>query len=165
MYDVDAGFPQNPISVIYDGSNYFLSIWWAWARELDKDADIFITRGSSSRLSPDAGGGSSGNCLIATAAYGTPLADDINVLRAIRDRYMLNNAAGAAFVDTYYRLSPPVADAVANNALLKAAVRTLLAPVVIVGSFVLAMPGASLLLLVACAALAVSRIRRSMTRI
>ncbi len=112
-------------------------------------------------------GGSSdgGTCFIATAAYGTPLANDINVLRAVRDSYMLNNAVGAAFVDTYYRLSPPVADAVANNALLKAAVRTLLTPVVIVSSFVLAMPGASLLLLLGCAALTVSRIRRRMTRV
>lgn len=111
------------------------------------------------------GGGGGGTCFIATAAYGTPLANDINVLRAVRDSYMLNNAVGAAFVDTYYRLSPPVADAVANNALLKAAVRTLLTPVVIVSSFVLAMPGASLLLLLGCAALVVSRIRRRMTRV
>lgn len=111
------------------------------------------------------GGGGGGSCFIATAAYGTPLADDINVLRAVRDSYLLNNAVGAAFVDTYYRLSPPVADAVANNALLRAAVRTLLAPLVILGSFVMAMPGASLLLLFACVALAVSRIRRRMTRV
>ncbi len=113
----------------------------------------------------DGGDGGGGSCFIATAAYGTPLAGDINVLRALRDSYLLNNAAGAAFVDTYYRLSPPVADAVANSVLLKAAVRTLLAPVVIVSGFVLAMPGASLLLLLACVALAVSRIRRRMTRV
>ena len=119
----------------------------------------------STTLSGGDGGGGGGSCFIATAAYGTPLADDINVLRAVRDSYLLNNAVGAAFVDTYYRLSPPVADAVANNALLKAAVRTLLAPVVIVGNFILAMPGASLFLLLACAALAVSRIRRRMTRV
>ena len=111
------------------------------------------------------GGGGGGSCFIATAAYGTPLADDINVLRAVRDSYLLNNAVGAAFVDTYYRLSPSVADAVANNALLKAAVRTLLAPVVIVGNFILAMPGASLFLLFACVGLAVSRIRRRMTQV
>ena len=158
MYDVDAGLPRNPISVIYDGSSSFLAVWWA-GEDWGVEGDIFIARGST--LSPGGGGG---NCFIATAAYGTPLADDINVLRAVRDSYMLNNAAGAAFVDTYYRLSPPVADAVATNAPLKAVVRTLLTPVVIVCSFVLAMPGASLLLLFACIALAVSRIRRRMTR-
>ena len=120
---------------------------------------------ASTTLTPAGGGGGGGTCFIATAAYGTPLADDINVLRAVRDSFMLNNAVGAAFVDTYYRLSPPVADAVANNALMKAAVRTLLAPVVIVGSFVLAMPGASVVLLLACLALVVARVRRRTSRV
>ena len=161
MYDVDAGLPQNPVSVIHDGTNSFLAIWWAM-EDWGVEADIFIARGST--LGPGGAGGSSGSCFIATAAYGTPLAEDINTLRAVRDSLMLNNAVGAAFVDTYYRLSPPMADAVANNALLRAAVRTLLAPVVMVGSFVLAMPSAGLLLLFACVALAVSRIRRRMTR-
>lgn len=110
------------------------------------------------------GGGSSGICFIATAAYGTPLADEINVLRGLRDSYMLNNMVGAAFVDTYYRLSPPVADVVAHNAFAKALVRTLLVPIVMLSGFVLALPGATAALLLVAFAFAAYRLRRKMTR-
>lgn len=67
---------------------------------------------------------SDGICFIATAAYGTPLAEEIGSLRAFRDTRMLTNAFGAAFTDTYYRLSPPIADLVAANPLVASLVRT-----------------------------------------
>ncbi len=69
------------------------------------------------------GGGGGGGCFIATAAYGTPLETEIDQLRAVRDEQMLGNALGAAFANAYYRLSPPVADVVAQNAVLRDAVR------------------------------------------
>lgn len=121
---------------------------------------------STTTLTPvvGGGGGSSGICFIATAAYGTPLADEINVLRGLRDSYMLNNVVGAAFVDTYYRLSPPVADVVAHNAFAKALVRTLLVPIVMVSGLVLALPGATAALLLVAFAFAAYRLRRKMTR-
>ncbi len=75
-------------------------------------------------------GGGGGGCFIATAAYGTPLAEDLAPLRALRDRILLPRAAGTAFVDTYYRLSPPVADFIADSPLLRAVVRAGLGPVV-----------------------------------
>ncbi|MDK1022107.1 MAG: hypothetical protein QGD90_10770 [Candidatus Hydrogenedentes bacterium] len=70
-------------------------------------------------------------CLIATAAYGTPLAGEIDVLRSLRDRYMLRNALGMAFVDTYYRVSPPLADLVASEPALASLVRAMLHPLLI----------------------------------
>jgi hypothetical protein len=70
---------------------------------------------------------------------------------------------GTAFVDTYYRLSPPVADVVAHNAVAKAAVRTLLAPVVMMSGLVLAMPGMSAMLLLVVFAFAGYRVRRRVT--
>ncbi len=69
------------------------------------------------------GGGGGGGCFIATAAYGTPLEVEINALRDTRDAYLLTNALGAAFSDTYYRLSPPVADWVAQHGAARSAVR------------------------------------------
>ncbi|HTG01426.1 MAG TPA: CFI-box-CTERM domain-containing protein, partial [Nitrospirota bacterium] len=75
------------------------------------------------------GGGGSG-CFIATAAYGTDTAEDVQVLRRFRDNHLLTNAAGRAFVRAYYRYSPPVADFIAGSEPLKAAVRIVLAPVV-----------------------------------
>ncbi len=68
----------------------------------------------------------SGGCFIATAAYGTPSAEQIDVLREFRDSVLLESIAGSLFVSLYYQLSPPVADFIAGNELLRTMVRELL---------------------------------------
>ena len=70
------------------------------------------------------------NCFIATAAYGTCMARDVQSLRAFRDEYLMTNALGTAFVDAYYRYSPPAADFIRNKPALKAVVRFLLKPAI-----------------------------------
>jgi C1A family cysteine protease len=62
-------------------------------------------------------------CFIATAAYGTPLHEDIDVLRDFRDEYLMSNPAGRAFVKIYYDTSPPLANAIRDNEGLRTAVR------------------------------------------
>jgi hypothetical protein len=52
------------------------------------------------------------------------------VLRKFRDRFLLENAAGRAFVRTYYTYSPPVADFIARHDNLRTLVRLSLLPVV-----------------------------------
>lgn len=66
-----------------------------------------------------------GYCFIATAAYGTETASQLNILREFRDQVLLKSAVGAQFVETYYKLSPPVADFIAKSDFLRAAVRVL----------------------------------------
>jgi len=65
-------------------------------------------------------------CFIATAAYGTPAAEQIDVLREFRDVVLLESAAGSQFVALYYRFSPPVADFIAGNSFFRTLVRELL---------------------------------------
>jgi hypothetical protein len=65
-------------------------------------------------------------CFIATAAYGTPTAEQIDVLREFRDAVLLKNTSGSLFVALYYRLSPPVADFIAANDVARTLVRDLL---------------------------------------
>jgi hypothetical protein len=65
-------------------------------------------------------------CFIATAAYGTPTAEQIAVLREFRDGVLLESAAGSQFIDLYYRLSPPIADFISGNSFLRTVVRELL---------------------------------------
>jgi hypothetical protein len=65
-------------------------------------------------------------CFIATAAYGTPGAEQIDVLREFRDDVLLKSAVGSEFVSLYYRLSPPIADLIAGHDLVSTIVRDLL---------------------------------------
>ena len=75
-------------------------------------------------------GGAGGPCFIATAAYGTPAADELEVLRTFRDRYLLTNAAGTALMRSYYKYSPAVANVVASNSVLRALTRAVLTAIV-----------------------------------
>ncbi len=68
-------------------------------------------------------GGGGGACFIATAAYGTPLARELDALRAFRDSALLRTAAGAAFTDAYYRISPPLARGIAADRSLQVIAR------------------------------------------
>ena len=70
------------------------------------------------------------SCFIATAAYGTPMEDEVLVLREFRERYLLTSSPGRMFVGLYYRVSPPIAESIRSNEAARAAVRTLLNPVV-----------------------------------
>lgn len=69
-------------------------------------------------------------CFIATAAFGTSLAKEINVLRIFRDNFILRNKCGAGLVQLYYVASPPFADFIRKHGRLRSITRILLKPVV-----------------------------------
>jgi hypothetical protein len=69
-------------------------------------------------------------CFIATAAYGSPMAEEIQILREFRDAYLITNPAGKALVDLYYRVSPPMAEFITEHPGLKPIVRAGLVPAV-----------------------------------
>ena len=50
-----------------------------------------------------------GGCFVATAAFGSPMARQVQWLRAFRDRILLPGRAGRAFVNWYYGWSPRAA--------------------------------------------------------
>ena len=73
-----------------------------------------------------------GGCLIATAAYGSELSPQVQLLREIRDNQLLNTEAGTAFMgtfnDVYYSFSPYIADMERESPMFKEAVKLGLTP-------------------------------------
>jgi len=62
-------------------------------------------------------------CFVATAAYGTPMSEEVDILRQFRDELLLNNPVGRAFVAAYYKLSPPIAESISEHQVLRTVVR------------------------------------------
>jgi hypothetical protein len=74
------------------------------------------------------------SCYIATAAYGTPMAKEIEILREFRDKYLMTNPVGKGLVEFYYRVSPPIAEFITEHPTLKPIVRAGLVPAVAVST-------------------------------
>lgn len=64
-----------------------------------------------------------GGCFIATAAYGTKRDKRLRPLRNLRDDVLLTNDFGKTIVNAYYDTSPPIADAMRNNDLVRSAAK------------------------------------------
>ncbi len=75
-------------------------------------------------------------CFVATASYGYDSAE-VGMLCEFRDKCLLTNPIGETFVKAYYKISPPIADFIAEHEGLRATVRTMLKPLVIVAEYCL----------------------------
>jgi hypothetical protein len=81
-------------------------------------------------------------CFVATAAFGSALADEVNVLRRVRDRAVAASGVARLAVDLYARAGPAAARALAETDVGRAVVRRPLAPVAAVAAALLrAYPG------------------------
>jgi len=73
-----------------------------------------------------------GGCLIATAAFGSEMAPQVQFLREIRDNTVLQTQSGSAFMtgfnQFYYSFSPTIADYERENPAFKEAVKLTLTP-------------------------------------
>ena len=75
-------------------------------------------------------GGEVDACFIATAAYGSLMANDVTVLRHARDRYLSSNVVGELAVEAYYTFGPTFAAVIAPSELLRETARDALKPLV-----------------------------------
>jgi hypothetical protein len=104
------GIILDPGGIVSEGSSY-----------ADTETDTSVSVGAS-------GGG--GGCFIATAAYGSNFEKHVPILHQFVDDYLLPNRIGRAFIETYYRFSPPLANFIANHNTVRKMVRISLLPLV-----------------------------------
>ncbi len=69
-------------------------------------------------------------CFIATAAYGSLLANDVEMLRRFRDLALKHSVLGELAVETYYTFGPAAAGVIGESELLRWTAREVLAPIV-----------------------------------
>jgi hypothetical protein len=69
-------------------------------------------------------------CFVATAAYGSIMANDVELLRHFRDSMMRSTALGELAIETYYTFGPAVAGVVGESELLRMTARDVLGPIV-----------------------------------
>ena len=73
-----------------------------------------------------------GGCLIATAAYGSELAPQVQLLREIRDNQLMGTSSGTSFMtgfnQLYYSFSPYIADMQRESPIFKEAVKVAITP-------------------------------------
>lgn len=75
-------------------------------------------------------------CFIATAAFGSEMAPQVEWIRQFRNQFLLPHGWGRVFVRTYYKYSPPVAHFIAEHEWLRAFVRIMLWPLVLLSSLI-----------------------------
>ena len=89
---------------------------------------VLLTNLDTNNISSSEGGG----CLIATAAYGSEMAPQVQFLREIRDNTVLQTQSGVSFMTAfnqfYYSFSPAIADYERENPVFKEAVKVGLTP-------------------------------------
>jgi hypothetical protein len=69
-------------------------------------------------------------CFVATAAYGSAMANDVELLRHFRDTLLSSTVLGELAVESYYTFGPAVAGVVGESDVLRATARAILAPIV-----------------------------------
>ena len=94
--------------------------------------DIIVGEASAQPTNPTEEEG--GGCLIATAAYGSEMSPQVQLLREIRDNQLMNTESGTAFMsgfnELYYSFSPTIADMERESPIFKEIVKVALTPMI-----------------------------------
>jgi len=114
-----------------DSANAVLTVTFVGNPTVASSVKVIATDGSATdTLTIPVNGG----CLIATAAYGSPLAAEVQMLREIRDTQLLQTESGTSFMQNfnafYYTFSPTVAQWERDYPVFKEMVKTTITPLI-----------------------------------
>jgi hypothetical protein len=125
---IDVGNATNcAISGLQGGATYYLAVTaYDDSRNESGFSNEIVYAASGSSPASSSGSG----CFIATAAFGSPMAPEVALLRAFRDSWLLTNSPGRIFVEFYYWISPPIADFISRDENLKWITRMALTPLI-----------------------------------
>jgi hypothetical protein len=119
---------SNEVAAIFDENGVLQTASESESFETTTESETSTSTAETAVSTGQSGGG--GGCFIATAAYGSYSERHVLVLRRFRDTCLLTSRTGRAFVNWYYATSPPIADVIRENRLLKTGVRISLLPLV-----------------------------------
>ena len=126
IYHDDYNFMEGTMLIANHINDYTLKEW--------TDVSTFSKNGSTeaAKETTSVKTGNGGGCLIATAAYGSEMAPQVQLLREIRDNQLMNTESGSAFMgafnEAYYSFSPYIADMERENPVFKEIVKAGLTP-------------------------------------
>ena len=75
-------------------------------------------------------GGEIDACFIATAAFGSAMANDVERLRSFRDQLLGKTVLGELAIESYYTFGPALARLIGESELLRATAREALEPII-----------------------------------
>ena len=126
IYHDDYNFMEGTMLIANHINDYTLKEW--------TDVSTFSKNGSTepAKELTSVKTGNGGGCLIATAAYGSEMSPQVQLLREIRDNQLMNTESGTAFMsgfnELYYSFSPTIADMQRENPVFKEIVKAGLTP-------------------------------------
>ncbi len=133
-----SGLPVPFAQIILSHSNFIYGITYSHHEELfqnhmaDFDSAIKSFDTASETTEPETTEAQGGGCLIATAAFGSELAPQVQQLRELRDNTVLQTESGTSFMagfnQFYYSFSPIIADYERENPAFKEVVKLTLTP-------------------------------------
>ena len=68
------------------------------------------------------------HCFISTAAFGSDMANEVQIFRNFRNQFLMHNFWGAEFVKAYYQWGPKAADVISQSDFLRSTTRVALYP-------------------------------------
>ena len=148
--------PEEPADATMDADSDGFNNLAEYNQGSDPLDPVSIPQTPASQAASDGGGG---GCFVATAAYGSPLASEVGVLKELRDRWLLRCGPGRAFVRHYYEKGPAAAAFISGRESARWLVRGALTPVVTLCGLATTMLG-QVMLAAGAAALGFGLLRR-----